>query len=134
LPNANKIMKNLIGHAKALGRDELAAVFSEAFDAELRHAFAHADYVIWNDGVRLCGKYFTKKRVIPFPEFQALVNRGAHFITLLRSVMARYVNHYGTPRIIDGSISRIPGHRSLVSYNTDTGVFKIESCYATGSD
>jgi len=81
LPNANKIMKNLVGHAKALGRDELATVLSEAFDAELRHAFAHADYVIWADGVRICGKHFTKKRLLPFPEFQALVNRGAGFIT-----------------------------------------------------
>jgi hypothetical protein len=89
LPNASKIMKNLVGHAKALGREELATVLSEAFDAELRHAFAHADYVIWDDGVRICGKNLTKKRLIPFPEFQALVNRGAGFITMLRSVMAR---------------------------------------------
>lgn len=127
LPNANKIMKNLVGHSKALGHGELAGVLSEAFDAELRHAFAHADYVIWADGVRICGKHFTKKRVIPFPEFQALVNRGAGFITTLRSVMARYVRHYATLRVIDGSISRVPGDKALVSYNTDTGVFRIES-------
>jgi len=129
LPNANKIIQNLVGHAKALGRDEVAAVFAQAFDAELRHAFAHADYVIWTDGVRICGKHSTRKRLIPFPDFQALVNRGAGFISMLRSVMARYVRHYATPRVIDGSISRVPGDKALVSYNTDTGVFRIESYY-----
>lgn len=127
LPNANKIMKNLVGHAKALGRDELAAVLSEAFDADLRHAFAHADYVIWSDGIRICGKHFTRKRLIPFLDFQVLINRGAGFVTMLRSVIREYVRHYATPRIIEGSISRVPGQKSLVSYNVDTGVFGIES-------
>jgi hypothetical protein len=125
-------MKNLVGHAKALGRDDLAAVLSEAFDAELRHAFAHADYVIWTDGVRICGKHFTRKRLITFPDFQALVNRGAGFVTTLRSVMATYVRHYATPRVIDGSFSRLPGDKTLVTYNTDTGVFGIESYYPDG--
>jgi hypothetical protein len=80
LPNANAVMKDLIGHAKALGRDDLADVLATAFDFELRHAYAHADYVIWSDGIRICGKHLTRKRLIPFPEFQSLVNRGTRFI------------------------------------------------------
>lgn len=128
-------MKNLVGHAKALGRDGLAAVLSEAFDAELRHAFAHADYVIWTDGVRICGiSTLLEKGLITFPDFQALVNRGAGFVTTLRSVMATYVRHYATPRVIDGSFSRLPGDKTLVTYNTDTGVFRIESYYPDGKD
>lgn len=134
LPNANRIMKNLVGHAKALGRDDFASVLSEAFDAELRHAFAHADYVIWTDGIRICGKHLSEQRVISFLDFQALLNRGAGFITTLRSVMARYVRHYATPRVIDGSFSRLPGHKTLVSYDIDTGVFTIESyCPSQGN-
>jgi len=125
-------MKDLIGHAKALGRDDLADVLATAFDFELRHAYAHADYVIWSDGIRICGKHLTRKRLIPFPEFQSLVNRGTRFIKLLRSIMHVYVCHYEPPRIIDGSLNRLPGSRSLVSYNTETGEFKIES-YANRS-
>jgi hypothetical protein len=52
-PNANKVLKNLAGHAKELGLDELAEVFRDAFDSDVRNGYAHADYVVWNDGLRL---------------------------------------------------------------------------------
>jgi hypothetical protein len=127
LPNANAVMQDLIGHAKALGRDDLADVFATAFDFELRHAYAHADYVIWSDGIRISGKHLTPKRLIPFPEFQSLLNRGARFIKLLRFIMGEYIRHYEPARVIDGSIKRLPDSKSLVSYNAETGEFKIES-------
>ena len=52
-PNANRIMKDLIGHASELGFAELAGVFRDAFDSDVRNAVAHADYIIWRDGLRL---------------------------------------------------------------------------------
>ncbi|MFN8700779.1 MAG: hypothetical protein ACK5XB_08775 [Rhodospirillales bacterium] len=52
-PNAGKIMKDLIGHSIELGLLELAEVWRDTFDSELRNAIAHADYVIWKDGIRL---------------------------------------------------------------------------------
>jgi len=52
-PNANKVLKDLAGHAETLGLHELAEVFRDAFDADIRNGYAHADYVIWNDGLRL---------------------------------------------------------------------------------
>jgi hypothetical protein len=52
-PNANKVLKDLAGHAKDLRLDELAEVFRDAFDPDVRNGYAHADYVVWNDGLRL---------------------------------------------------------------------------------
>ncbi len=52
-PNANKVLKDLTGHAKELGFDELAEVFRDAFDPDVRNGYAHADYIVWNDGLRL---------------------------------------------------------------------------------
>ncbi|HEY3719077.1 MAG TPA: hypothetical protein VGL41_02945 [Roseiarcus sp.] len=39
-PNANRIMKDLIGHAADLGLAELAEVFRDAFDPDVRNAIA----------------------------------------------------------------------------------------------
>ena len=46
-------MKDLIGHASDLGLSELAEVLRDAFDPDVRNAVAHADYIIWSDGLRL---------------------------------------------------------------------------------
>jgi hypothetical protein len=98
------------------------------------HAYAHADYVIWNDGIRICGKHLSDKRIVSFSEFQALVNQGAKFIVLLRSLGAKYVTHYSTPRVIEGSLARIPGHKTLVSYCSETGEFTIESYFSENKE
>lgn len=52
-PNANKIMKDLLGHSHELGLENIKAVIIETFDPDLRNGYAHADYIVWNDGIRL---------------------------------------------------------------------------------
>jgi hypothetical protein len=52
-PNANKVLRDLAGHSASLGLSELAEVFRDAFESDIRNAYAHADYVIWKDGLRL---------------------------------------------------------------------------------
>ena len=126
-PNAHKIMKNMIGHAKSLNKDALVEVFTHAFDTSLRHAYAHADYVIWEDGIRICGKNFTERRLVPFVVFQDLLNRATNFFILLTRISAEHVQSYSTPKIISGGFSRLPDDQSLVSFDTSEGVFKIES-------
>jgi hypothetical protein len=49
-PNANKVMKDLLRHAQELGLQGLKAVIIETFDPDLRNGYAHADYIIWDDG------------------------------------------------------------------------------------
>ena len=45
-PNANKVLRDPAGHAATLGLSELAEVFRDAFDPDIRNAYAHADYII----------------------------------------------------------------------------------------
>lgn len=52
-PNANRIFKELSGRAEQVGLIRAAKVFSEIFDDDLRNAIAHADFVMWSDGLRL---------------------------------------------------------------------------------
>ena len=63
--NANAIMKDLMGHSWLLGFYELSEVFKEAFDADVRNAIAHADYIIAKDGFRVRKRNGGQVRVIP---------------------------------------------------------------------
>jgi hypothetical protein len=70
-PNANRIMKDVIGHASELGLAELAEVWRDAFDPDVRNAVAHADYIIWPTCLRLRRRNGGWPREISWPDFTA---------------------------------------------------------------
>jgi hypothetical protein len=69
-PNANKVMRDLVGHSATLGLTALSEVFRDAFDADVRNGYAHADYVLWRDEIRLPRRNGGRRRTVPFDEFQ----------------------------------------------------------------
>jgi hypothetical protein len=52
-PNANKVMNDLLGHAAELKLDKFQSAILETFDPDLRNGYAHADYIVWDDGIRV---------------------------------------------------------------------------------
>jgi hypothetical protein len=74
-PNANKVIRNLVGNATTLGLNDMEEVFRDAFDSDVRNGFSHADYVIWDDGIRLPKRNGGNKRIVSWPEFNALLER-----------------------------------------------------------
>ncbi|HEY1615521.1 MAG TPA: hypothetical protein VGF97_17715 [Rhizomicrobium sp.] len=105
-PNANEIMKDLIGHASELGLTELAEVFRDAFDPDVRNAVAHADYIIWQDGLRLRRRNGGYPRVIPWDEFDALMCRGLNLFSIIRGVVEEYVESYDPPKTIRSRMNK----------------------------
>jgi len=99
-PNANRIMKDLIGHATELGLSQLADVFRDAFDPDVRNAVAHADYIIWPDGLRLRRRNGGWPRLIPWAELTPLIDRGLNLFALIRHVADEYAHSYETPKTI----------------------------------
>jgi len=93
-PNANKVLRDLAGHAATLGLSELAEVFRDAFDPDIRNAYAHADYVIWKDGLRLRKRNGGFPRKVPWSEFQSRLIAESTFFTLLREIVNEYVTSY----------------------------------------
>lgn len=75
-PNVNQIMKNLMGHALELDLSELSDVFRDAFDADVRNAIAHSDYILAPDGMRLRKRNGGQPYVISWNEFDAIISRG----------------------------------------------------------
>jgi len=112
-PNANQIMKDLIGHASERGLTELAEVFRDAFDPGVRNAVAHADYIIWPDGLRLRRRNGGWPREIPWKDFTSLADRGLNLFAFIRHLSDEYVHSYETPKTIR---SRMKNNEPLTDY------------------
>ena len=104
-PNANKVLRDLAGHAASLALSDLAEVFRDAFDPDIRNAYAHADYVIWKDGLRLRKRNGGFPRKVPWPEFQARFDRGINIFFLLLQMVEEYVASYHAPRQFRGRMA-----------------------------
>jgi hypothetical protein len=123
-PNANKIIRDLVGHAENLEHHELAEVFRDAFDPDVRNAYSHADYVVWVDSIRF-GVRHGPLREFSYPQFTALFERGAHFFEILRQVVHENVVSYSTPAVIRGYLADEPERNWTISYDSEKGVFSI---------
>lgn len=125
-PNANRVLKDLAGHAETLGFHELAEVFRDAFDGDVRNGYAHADYILWNDGLRLRKRNGGTPRRIPWDEFSAIFDRGVNLFHILRQLMAEYMNTYSQPKTIRARLSDEPEALWTI-YREQNGAFGITS-------
>jgi len=107
-PNANKILRDLAGHSQELGFAELAEVFKVAFDGDIRNGYAHADYVVWDDGIRLPKRNGGQPRKIAWPEFNGFLERGINFLNLLNETIADYRASYNPAKQIRGQLRDEP--------------------------
>ncbi|MBE9572303.1 MAG: hypothetical protein IMF11_16875 [Proteobacteria bacterium] len=124
-PNSNKILKDLMGHAKTLGFDDLAEVFRDAFDSDIRNGYAHADYVIWEDGLRLPRRNGGTAKLVQWDEFGAAFDRGIDFFKLLCQLVQEYKQSYSTPKTINASLKDEAETAWSIHYDPDTGAFEI---------
>jgi hypothetical protein len=123
-PNANAIMKDLMGHSWLLGFRELSEVFEEAFDADVRNAIAHADYTIAKDGFRLRRRNGGHVRVVPWEEFGPLMDKGINLFSTIRRIGAEYVHSYNPPKTIKAQMSeREPLTDYTIHYDPETQMF-----------
>ena len=107
-PNANRIIKDLIGHASELGVTEVAEVFRDAFDPDVRNAVAHADYIIRSEGVLLRRRNGGTPRLIRWEEFWPLIDRGLNLFQLIREITSEHVHSYETPKTIRARLADEP--------------------------
>ena len=107
-PNANKILRDLAGHAKTLELTNLAEVFRDAFDGDLRNGFAHADYVVWKDGIRLPKRNGGQPRKISWPEFNGFLERGVNFFNSLAETISDYKTSYNPAKQVKSQLLNEP--------------------------
>lgn len=125
-PNANKVIKDLAGHAETLGLHELAEVFRDAFDSDVRNGYAHADYILWNDGLRLRRRNGGDPRRISWESFGHIFDRGINLFHILRQLVSEYINSYSEPRTIRNRLNDEPEGEWTI-YLDSNGAFGITS-------
>jgi len=126
-PNANKVLRDLAGHAKTLGFDDLADVFRDAFDSDIRNGYSHADYIVWHDSLRLPMRNGGYARAIPWDEFTLIFERGVNFFNILQTIVAEYVRLYNTPKTIKARLQNEPEMDWTIYSDPKTGSFGITS-------
>lgn len=127
-PNANKVFKDLIGHATELGLKDLATVFENAFDPKIRNAYSHSDYILWEDGFRIRNQACGYPEVIPWDEFEKKINRGVNFYLLIKELIKEYLSTYHKPVDFYGCIGN-NGHQCWwrIGIENETGQLYIKS-------
>lgn len=126
-PNSNKVLRDLAGHASTLGYDVLAEVLRDAFDPDVRNAYAHADYVVWEDGLRLPMRNGGNAKVIPWAQFDLLFSRGINFFNGLQELVAEYVHSYDPPVTFRTSLQDEPETNWTIKYDPEAKTFGISS-------
>ena len=124
-PNANKVLRDLAGHAKCVGLDSLAEVFRDAFDADLRNGYAHADYIVWNDGIRLRKRNGGNAKLVSWPEFNAHFHRGINFFHLLGQIVQEYMDSYNPAKQIRGQLAHEPESTWTIHADPERKSFSI---------
>jgi hypothetical protein len=126
-PNANKVIRNLVGHATTLGLNDMAEVFRDAFDSDVRNGFSHADYVIWDDGIRLTKRNGGDRRIVSWPEFNAFLERGINFFKLLGETVKDHRDSYNSPKQVWGQSGNAPECMWTIHNNPEAKTFSF-SC------
>jgi hypothetical protein len=112
-PNANTIMKELMGHSWLAGFRELSEVFENTFDPDVRNAIAHADYTLASNGMRLRKRNGGQVRIVPWEEFDALISKGINLFSIIRRLTSEYVQTYHPPKTIQ---SRMNEHEPVTDF------------------
>lgn len=129
-PNSNKVMKDLIGHAEELGLDELVALILETFDPDIRNGYAHADYIIWKDGIRLRKRNGGQSSIVSVDTFLSKLNKAIIFFETIREVSQEFIRTYCPPKKVFGQMNnKDPKMPALITYDPEKGTFRIEVGY-----
>lgn len=124
-PNANKILKDLAGHAKNLELNDLALCFRDSFNSDLRNGYAHADYIIWDDGIRLRNRNGGNPKIVNWSDFQYYLARGIDFFTTIRAISLEYKKIYEPEKKIMGSLGGEPISEWTIGFNSTIGALSV---------
>jgi hypothetical protein len=121
-PNANRIFRELSQRAEEVGLTQLSGALAEVFDDDLRNAIAHADFIIWEDGIRLRKRNGGHPYKLSWAQMNRIVRRGFCFVDLLNQYVDEAIRSYKDSKEIvgRGSANKIP-FRYTIEYSSDGG-------------
>ncbi len=126
-PNTNMVTKNLIIHANKLDLTDLADCLGNAFNSSIRNGYSHANYIVWNNGLRLPNRNGVGGSTIPWEIYELLLNRGINFFQIINQVIHSELLKYESKQVIECSLHDEPARKHQIHFNPESGEFKIES-------
>ncbi len=126
-PNANKIFRDPIGHSKSLGFLKLSEVFRDAFDSDIRNAYAHADYIIWSDGLRIRQQAGGHPSIIRWGDFDQKLFRAINFYNVLRDLIKEAIQRFHPDREVVASVDGQSKSMWVIKYEPESGAFSIST-------
>jgi len=125
-PNANKILKSVLGQASQLGVLNLCELIKESFDHDVRNAYAHADYVLWADEIRMPRRNGGTPRTISCNEFSSLLFKAATFFSTLWMQVDASLESFAVPvRTVGRLNSEEAPVPMLISFDLETRKLQI---------
>lgn len=104
-PNANKTFRDLAETARAIGMRRLGDLLVEVFRDDIRNGLAHADYIIWEDGLRLRRRNGGQVYSISHNEVGEAIQRGIAYYDVLQDHNREAMKFYHPPREVVGKFS-----------------------------
>jgi hypothetical protein len=124
-PNSNATFRDLAATAKDIGLGRLSSLLELAFRDDIRNGISHADYVIWNDGLRLRKRNGGYAELLSFDDVNEALTCGLGFFQMLREYNSSSVRSFDPPKTIVGRFSANIPMPWTVSFDPDRGSFGI---------
>jgi hypothetical protein len=129
-PNANATFRNLAISAKEIGLWRLSSLLELTFRDDIRNGIYHADYVIWDDGLRLSNRNGGYAKKLSFAEVNDALTRATSFYALLREYNNVSVRSFNPPKEIVGRFSANLPMPWTASFDPENGSFGISGSSA----
>jgi hypothetical protein len=124
-PNANATFRDLATTAKEIGLSRLSSLLEQTFRDDIRNGIYHADYVIWDDGLRLRNRNGGYAAKVPYADVNAALTRAIGFFQLLMDHNEVSVRSFNPPKEIVGRFSANFPMPWTVSFDPESGAFGI---------
>ncbi len=126
-PNANATFKDLATTANNIGMSRLAEMLETVFRDDIRNGISHADYVIWNDGLRLRKRNGGHPSILSFQEVMGAIERGVGFFQILKEMQTQSVKSFHPPKNVVARFSSNPPMEWTISWNPSNGSFQFRT-------
>lgn len=124
-PNANATFRNLATQAMTIGMPILSRLLEDTFRDDLRNAISHADYVIWDDGVRLRNRNGGYAKKLSFDDVNTAISRGMAFFQILNDHSGAVIRSYDPPKTVVGRFSQNFPMPWILHYDPTIGSFGL---------
>jgi hypothetical protein len=125
-PNSNAMFRKLSEESNSIGMNKLSLLLEMAFRDDIRNGISHADYIIWDDGLRLPKRNGGSSVTLTHAAVRDALNIGMLFFELFDRLQGDAMSKYRPAKEVVGQFSENPPMLYTVEFHKD-GMFSIST-------